>query len=495
MERLYQPDFKCIFGENFGNAFIYGQIDSLIWPIFNDFEPSNALKNLLLLKNQEQRNLFYYRKISLEDEKIELHCSDISMGLIQAMDLGRDYGITNPDVISVVKADPNLFKSILSFDLSENSLKNNIISELEQYRKEVDVLGIVLYPSYTKLDITNSENKKFLELINYCINHNLFLKIDIGNLYLPQNYPEFTSFEKVKSFLSTNPKIKIILSGLDISGDFALYYQLLKYFNNLWMEIDPRTIGGMTPTSAFRKIFNIEGFIQNAWHRILIGSATPTLEISQMVRGFLEASEELPLSSKFLLRIWIFRNLNRLNPAVFKPIYSIDPSLFNPIRKVDIIQTYENICEKIIEYKVKLRSYSITQLINLSDLINNLFISTLDENPELNNGELFIRSFHTTTTLIINEHEYGNYLDLHYKFVEISMRENQHSLHTVRALENRADFNPYDHELASTFGTRQLTLPIVNRNLEIGDRENFYVLVTFGPRTFHIFIKIKLIKG
>lgn len=495
MERLYQPDFRCIFGENFGNAFVYGQIDSLIWPIFNDFEPSNSLKSLLLLKNQEQRNLFYYRKISLEDEKIELHCSDISMGLIQAMDLGRDYGITNSDVVKVVKADPNLFKSILSFDPSEDSLNNDIISELEKFRKEVDVLGIVVYPSYTKLDITNRDNKKFSELITYCTNYNLFLKIDIGNLYLPQNYPEFASFEKIKSFLSINPKIKIILSGLDISGQFAFYYQLLKYFNNLWIEFDPRTIGGMTPTNAFRKIFNIEGFIQNAWHRILIGSATPTLEISQMVRGFLEASEELPLSNKYLLRTWIFRNLNRLNTTVFKPICNMNISLFNPIRKIDLIQTYENVCEKNIEYKVELRSHSITQLIYLSDLIRNLFISSLDENPDFNNGELLIRSFHTTTSLIINEHEYGNYLDLHYKFVEISKRDSQYFLHTVKALENRADFNPYDHELASTYGSRQLILPIVNRNLEIGDRENFYVLATFGPRTFHIFIKIKLIKG
>ncbi|MFX1338701.1 MAG: hypothetical protein ACFFDK_08835 [Promethearchaeota archaeon] len=64
----------------------------------------------------------------------------------------------------------------------------------------------------------------------------------------------------------------------------------------------------------------------------------------------------------------------------------------------------------------------------------------------------------------------------------------------MSALENRADFNHYDHELASTYGSKQLIISILNRNLEIGSRENFYILVTFGPRTFQLFIKIRLIK-
>ena len=68
MERLYQPDFSSIFGANYANAFIYGQIDSLIWPIFNDVEPSNALATLLKLQNNEGKKYFYNRKINLEDE-------------------------------------------------------------------------------------------------------------------------------------------------------------------------------------------------------------------------------------------------------------------------------------------------------------------------------------------------------------------------------------------------------------------------------------------
>ena len=110
------------------------------------------------------------------------------------------------------------------------------------------------------------------------------------------------------------------------------------------------------------------------------------------------------------------------------------------------------------------------------------------------NGDFFLRSYHTTTSLIINEYEYGNYLDLHFKFAEISKLDSSKYLHTVRALENRADFNHYDHELASTYGTRNIVIPIIEGNLEIGNRENFYVLVTFGPRSFHLLAKLRLIK-
>ena len=77
-----------------------------------------------------------------------------------------------------------------------------------------------------------------------------------------------------------------------------------------------------------------------------------------------------------------------LNPTIFKPIYNIDPKIFNPIRKIGLIKIYENENEKNIVYKIKLRSYSITQLIYLSDLIKNLFDKVMKDNPDLYNGEL-----------------------------------------------------------------------------------------------------------
>ncbi|MFX0075606.1 MAG: YjbQ family protein [Candidatus Hermodarchaeota archaeon] len=487
MERLYQPDFSSIFGANYANAFLFGRIDSLIWPIFNDIEPSSPLENLLKLRNNKGENYFYRRRISVEDEKVELHCSNIKYGLIQAMALDRSYGIANEDVINVVRRDPEMFRAILSFNL-----KKDVISELESIQNQIPVIGIAIYPSYIKLNITDSKNENFNDLIKYCKEKSLFLKLDIGNINIPENYTEFTTYDKIKSFLSNNFDTTTILSGLDVSGDFNIYYQLLKRYNNVWVELEPRCIGGFTPTSYFRQIFALKGFIQNAWHRITIGSSTPSLEISQMWRGFLEATHDLTFAQRNILRTWAFRNLNKVNSQIFASEF--DPEIFNPLKKIDQISRIENSSSLIYEYKVDLRSYAITQLLFLTNTVNKIFEKCLEENPDLKSGDLTIRSYHTTTSLLINEHEYGNYLDLHYRFAEISSKDSDSFLHTIKALENRADFNHYDHWLASSYGHRQLTIPIVNGKMEIGDRENFYILVTFGPRTVNIYIKIKLVK-
>ncbi len=494
LERLYQPDFRCIFGKNHANAFLYGQVDTLVWPVFTDIEMSSMLKNLLKLKNLDGRKSFYRRNISVEDEKVELSCSNIDIALIQAMDLGRAYGISNDDVISVVNKSPDIFRGVLSYHPSDDSSSSSIMADLKKIEKEIKVAGIVIYPSYTRLNITDKKNTTFKDLLSHCVQRNYFVKIDIGNMYFPENKPEFTSYEKIKSFLSRNPKPIFILSGLDISGDFNLFYQLLKYHDNLWIEIDPRTFGGMTPTDCFKQIFNTKGFVQNCWQRMLIGSATPTLEISQMARGFMEATDALTFSQKCILRTWALRNVNRLNNKIFTPTSNRDPKMYDSVQNVDQIQKVENDNEVNIVYKVKLSSYSVTQLLFLTDLIDDLFKEALKKYPGLKNGELFIRSYHTTTSLIVNEHEYGNYLDLHYKFAEISAQNSADFLHTVKALENRADFNHFDHELASTYGSRQLTIPIIERKLEVGGRENFYILVTFGPRTFQIHLRIRLLK-
>ncbi|MHA1670645.1 MAG: YjbQ family protein [Promethearchaeota archaeon] len=494
MEKLYLPDFNCIFGSKFANPFLYNQVDTMVWPILKDLNASKSLESLLELKNLQEKPYFYQRKLNLDDLRIELNCSGIEKALVQAMDLGREYGIDNLDVVHLVKQDSNLFSGILSFDLSDPYSNSGVISEIQNFSSKIPICGIVLYPSFTKQNLNDEKNQNFNSVIKYCLENNLFIKIDVGNSFLPNNFPEYTSYESVKEFLSKNQSIPIVLSGLDISGDFSLYYQLLKYYNNVWLEIDPRSFGGTTPTDSFLQIFNLKGFIQNSWHRLMIGSATPTLESSQIVRGFLEATEVLPFAQKYILRTWAFRNVNRLNESVFKPTNKIDINLFNPIINYEIIQTSENNCEVDVIYEVTLRSYGITQLIFLTTLIKELFTKANVDYPNLKNGELFLRSFHTTTSFIINEHEYGNYLDLHYKFAEISKKGSSQFLHTVRALENRADFNHYDHELASTYGSRDLTIPIINNELVIGSRENFYVLATFGPRTFKILIKIRFRK-
>jgi thiamine phosphate synthase YjbQ (UPF0047 family) len=222
-----------------------------------------------------------------------------------------------------------------------------------------------------------------------------------------------------------------------------------------------------------------------------IGSATPTLEISQIVRGFIEATGKLNFSQKNLLRTWTFRNLNRCNQSIFKPINNDRLTTYLKLKE----QSDKNYKNQIISTNIiQLRSYSITQLLFLTNIIKNTFDRTIKKYPELNDGELLLRSYHTTTTLLINEHEVGNYLDLHYYFAELSTQDSSDFLHTVLAKENRPDFNHTDHRIASSFGSKQIIIPIRKRTLDLGSRENLYILATFGPRILDLLIQIKLFK-
>ncbi|TFF88152.1 MAG: hypothetical protein EU550_01845 [Promethearchaeota archaeon] len=493
IERLYQPDYSCIFGDRYSNAFQYGKVDSLVWPIFIDVEKkSEKLRNLLNMNMKDGRNYFYTRKISIDDLKIELECSNIDFVLLQAMDIDRSYGISNTDVLNSVKKYPNIFKVILSYSFSNSLNTKDMIFDIEEKKQRFPVVGLALYPSYAKINLNGTPQLK--EIFQYCLENDIFIKIDLGNHYLPQYYPNYINEEILRAFISKYPQNIIILSNLDISRDFIKYYPLFKFHKNLWCEITPLSFGGLTPKNGFNQIFGINGLIQNLWNRIMIGSTTPTLEISQMVRGFEEAIQDLKFAQKCILKTWLFRNVNRINSTLFQPIKNKDSVGIKKLIKIEDESIIENSNEVIIDYKLKLRSYSITQLLFLTNLISQITQKSLDKYPNLHYGEILIRSYHTTTTLIVNEHEFGNYLDLHFKFAEISRKDSQDAFHTVNALENRADFNRYDHDLATTYGSRQLILPIVDRKLEIGGRENFYILVTFGPRVFNLFFRIKLFK-
>jgi thiamine phosphate synthase YjbQ (UPF0047 family) len=75
------------------------------------------------------------------------------------------------------------------------------------------------------------------------------------------------------------------------------------------------------------------------------------------------------------------------------------------------------------------------------------------------------------------------------------MTEASDKLHTLAAEENRADFNYPDHILASKYGDKDFTVPIINGKIQLGGRENLYVLVTFGPRAIKLSFTVKLFKA
>ncbi|MEJ2296284.1 MAG: hypothetical protein P8Y23_16165, partial [Candidatus Lokiarchaeota archaeon] len=97
--------------------------------------------------------------------------------------------------------------------------------------------------------------------MKYCEQNSLFVKLDLGNFKIPHNFPQFASLERIESFLSTYLNNYIILSGFNIPGALEWIIHQFKKYSKLWLEFDPRSIGGLTPTEVFSKLFRIHGFV------------------------------------------------------------------------------------------------------------------------------------------------------------------------------------------------------------------------------------------
>jgi thiamine phosphate synthase YjbQ (UPF0047 family) len=220
----------------------------------------------------------------------------------------------------------------------------------------------------------------------------------------------------------------------------------------------------------------------------LLASGSPTLETSQLVRGWYEATSSLDINFQHLLRIWGLRNGNR--------IFNIKP--LTPQRKSSFTYSLDSESENAstinLGYDIFVQSTAITQLISIQSAINTILTEIKKNNPSIHSGSITIKSYHTTVSLIVNEHEIGNFLELHYKFAKESMSNSQNFLHTVAAKENRADFNFPDHLLASKYGKRSVTYHIRDGEISRGSREHVYTLTTFGPRCMRIGMDVVLYK-
>lgn len=489
-DRLYVPDFGAIFGEKFANPYEYPMIDSLVWPTLIDIKlPAEGEQLLKLTRpNDTSHPLFYRRKISINQLVTELKASQLEGACVQAIELGRDYGIPSKVVLGLAKKYPNFLFPIVAPKITPSGIQ-------ELNTQASDAAAVVIYPSYTQLDLGES-NAEVDKLCKICAEKNVPLKLDLGYMHFPENDQTCCTVPKVRKFANAHPETKILLSGIDILGCGFQFLNLLRWEPNSYVELDPRTFGGITPENFFNKIFEVPGMVQNAWSRIILGSSTPMLESSQVTRGWLAATEKLPFAQRCLLRTWMYRNIHRIYNLKILPrrnLQEVSPAKFAELLAPRVIQGENG--NLMIQQDLALHSFAITQLLYISPYVLDAAQAVAKKYPDYGFGEFTLKSYHTTTSLVVNEHEFGNYLQLHYQFAEASMADAQAALHTVAAEENRADFNYPDHILASTHGDKDYTVPIVDGKIQLGGRENIYVLVTFGPRAIKLSLNFKLFKG
>ncbi len=477
-ERLYCPDFYPVFwNENLRYPFDLPLVDSLVWPLFNE----SPLDTEKFEATKSHSPLMYKRKISLGEFAIEMRASEIGVVCLQAFEANHLLSIPNSLVLDYCKK-YSIFRPVLSFNGAQDCL-----SLIETNIKSL--AAVVVYPSYANLALSSDAMNPLYALLEQ---HRIPLKIDTGIHHMLNNTPDRVTPEIIESLVSHHPNLQIIISGIDLVGRGKELVNIAAWYPNVALEIDPRAFGGFQPKDYFSQLFGIPGFVQNCWSKLLLGSATPTLEVSQLTRALYEATESLPFAHKCLLRIWSFRNAHRiyrLNITPSNHYYNLPIAEYRSIINEQSAQIDGN--HSIITADLKLESFSITQLLYISDVVSNWVQNKLKMHPGAH-GQLLIKSHHTTVSLLVNEHEIGNYLELHYTFCEESMKPVGHRMHTLKADEHRADFNFQDHIIASTFGHRELVVPIINGKAKLGSRENIYVLTTFGPRAMTMTLQLDL---
>ncbi|NMC05401.1 MAG: hypothetical protein GYA24_09325 [Candidatus Lokiarchaeota archaeon] len=473
--RLYCPDFSAVFDGKFANPFAFPLVDSLQWPLLVDITMDTEAKELLTIKDERKHEVFYHRKLTFDQWDIERACSGFGHVLFQALYLDDTHRITNHHVIGSCIGVRGRASAIICPEL-----KGNDVAYMNTNASVV--AGVVFYPLFQAIDV---DAPTFQTVMACCDENKIPVKWDFYQHSIAKSATMQAWLPRILAMLAKYKNVQFIFSGLDIV-EIEAAAQKMKYYPRVWLEIDPRVMGGLHPAGFFKGVFSLPGFLNNCWDRVIIGSATPTLEASQLVRGLWEASESLPFHLQCLVRTWLPRNALRIFKLPLDKI-TIEPD-FSKVDRFQWKETSRTIIELkdykqvIIDFEVKLQTFAITQLLWIHPTLEKTWSAVKKDFPAIETGDLLIRTYHTTTSLIMNEHERGNYLQMHYDFAVKTRDDPSDKLHTVAAEENRADFNYPDHLLASTVGDRSLTIPITAGKLDIGGRENAYVLVTFGPR-------------
>ncbi len=480
MEKLYCPDFSAVLGPEFANPFVFDFIDTLQFPLLSDAENDDATAGLLSLTDERGHPVFYHRKISMDQWHVERACAGIGHVLFQAVNFGK-HKLSNQLALKV-RDNPKI-RDYASVIIAPE-LDGRDIALLKASTGKV--AGVVFYPLRSGIDLGS---RAVQDILSHCENDGLPVKWDLHGLGTGDAPCKGNPFDWISSLLAelgAHPRLQFIFSGLELSS-IQFLAEMMKYHPRAWLELDPRTIGGTTPKEFFSMVLSLPGFVQNCWDRVLLGSAAPTLEASQVIKGLWEATGSLPFHQQCLLRTWLPRNgirvfkLDTSKLVIDKAFTRAERASFKETSRhvIDLPGGKKNI---VIDIDASFQSFSITQLLWVQPVLEQAWKAISIEFPGTIHGEVLVRTFHTTTSLILNEHERGNFLQLHYDLCERTRDDAKGKLHTVAAEENRADFNYPDHVLASSIGDHTLVMPVSGNRLDLGGRENAYVLVTFGPR-------------
>jgi len=120
--------------------------------------------------------------------------------------------------------------------------------------------------------------------------------------------------------------------------------------------------------------------------------------------------------------------------------------------------------------------YSTNEHLELVDITEQ--VTTFVRECNIESGISLVNSPHSTTAIIVNEHESGLMKDILHKVQEEFPKG-------ISWLHDKVDDNT-DAHLASSFLGHSKTFPIKNGRLYRGTWQNIFLLELDGPRTRHI---------
>jgi len=132
---------------------------------------------------------------------------------------------------------------------------------------------------------------------------------------------------------------------------------------------------------------------------------------------------------------------------------------------------------KVFFQEIQVSTRNRTELVDITGSIEGIMLKS-----EVKNGLCIIHSVHSTTAIILNEHEAGLAKDI-VKKIEQDFPKGAGWLH------DRVDDNA-DAHLASSFIGPTRVFPVQNGRLVRGTWQNIFLLELDGPRTRRITVEV-----
>ena len=139
---------------------------------------------------------------------------------------------------------------------------------------------------------------------------------------------------------------------------------------------------------------------------------------------------------------------------------------------------------KVISRQLEIQTHRRTELVNITDLVKEVVLRS-----EVRNGLCTVFTRHTTTGIMINENEPGLELDVVRFLEKLVPYEGNYFHHHYFYKDGRMAVNAWAHLRSILLGA-SVVIPIEDGKLQLGGRENIYLVELDGPQLRRVVVHV-----